>query len=37
MQEVGRQVPIQAQVSLDTSGRMLLGTDIGAVMTTLVA
>src|SRR5947207_5559704 len=37
MQQVGRKVPIQAQVSLDTSGRMLLGTDIGAVMTTLVA
>ena len=36
MQEVGRSVPIQAQVSLDTSGRMLLGTDIAAVMTTLV-
>ena len=37
MQEIGRAVPIQAQVSLDTSGRMLLGTDIAAVMTTLVA
>src|SRR5215470_10436431 len=37
MQETGRTVPIQAQVSLDTSGRMLLGTDIAAVMTTLVA
>ncbi|HEY6408358.1 MAG TPA: homocysteine S-methyltransferase family protein, partial [Ktedonobacteraceae bacterium] len=37
MQQVGRKVPIQAQVSLDTSGRMLLGTDIAAVMTTLVA
>src|SRR5579875_1458038 len=37
MQQVGRVVPIQAQVSLDTSGRMLLGTDIAAVMTTLVA
>src|SRR6266480_2463122 len=37
MREVGRTVPIQAQVSLDTSGRMLLGTDIAAVMTTLVA
>jgi 5-methyltetrahydrofolate--homocysteine methyltransferase len=37
MEQVGRTVPIQAQVSLDTSGRMLLGTDIGAVMTTLVA
>jgi 5-methyltetrahydrofolate--homocysteine methyltransferase len=36
MSEVGRIVPIQAQVSLDTSGRMLLGTDIAAVMTTLV-
>ncbi len=32
----GRWVPIQAQVSLiDTSGTMLLGTDIAAVMTTL--
>ncbi len=28
--ELGRTVPIQAQVTLDTSGRMLLGTDIGA-------
>lgn len=37
MQEVGRTVPIQAQVSLDTSGRMLLGTDIAAVMTILTA
>src|SRR3989442_2172230 len=35
MQQTGRSVPIQAQVSLDTSGRMLLGTDIAAVMTTL--
>ena len=31
----GRRVPLQAQVSLDTSGRMLLGTDIGAVVTIL--
>ncbi|GCF08867.1 methionine synthase [Dictyobacter arantiisoli] len=37
MEDEGREVPIQAQVSLDTSGRMLLGTDIAAVMTTLVA
>ncbi|HLJ35399.1 MAG TPA: methionine synthase [Ktedonobacteraceae bacterium] len=37
MQQVGRNVPIQAQVSLDTSGRMLLGTDIAAVMNTLLA
>src|SRR5215469_13024955 len=36
MQQAGRTVPIQTQVSLDTSGRMLLGTDIAAVMTTLV-
>ena len=36
MRDIGRAVPIQAQVSLDTSGRMLLGTDIAAVMTTLV-
>jgi 5-methyltetrahydrofolate--homocysteine methyltransferase len=36
MQQAGRKVPIQAQVSLDTSGRMLLGTDVAAVMTTLV-
>jgi 5-methyltetrahydrofolate--homocysteine methyltransferase len=35
---MGRWVPIQAQVSLiDTSGTMLLGTDIAAVMTTLEA
>ena len=27
---VGRSLPIQAQVTLDTSGRMLLGTDIAA-------
>jgi 5-methyltetrahydrofolate--homocysteine methyltransferase len=34
----GRWVPIQAQVSLlDTSGTMLLGTDIGAVLATLEA
>ncbi len=33
----GRAVPIQAQVTLDTSGRMLLGTDIGAVLVILEA
>ncbi|HXR66869.1 MAG TPA: methionine synthase [Ktedonobacteraceae bacterium] len=37
MHEAGRAVPIQAQVSLDTSGRMLLGTDIAAVMNTLLS
>jgi 5-methyltetrahydrofolate--homocysteine methyltransferase len=35
--EIGRRVPIQAQITLDTSGRMLLGTDIAAAMTTLEA
>jgi len=33
--ELGRRVAIQAQVTLDTSGRMLLGTDIASAMTTL--
>ncbi|HLJ81064.1 MAG TPA: homocysteine S-methyltransferase family protein, partial [Ktedonobacterales bacterium] len=36
--ETGRTVPIQAQVTLDTSGRMLLGTEIaaaGAILTHL--
>ncbi|MDB5077271.1 MAG: metH [Chloroflexi bacterium] len=32
MDAEGRTVPIQAQVTLDTSGRMLMGTDIGAAM-----
>jgi 5-methyltetrahydrofolate--homocysteine methyltransferase len=35
--ESGRSVPIQAQVTLDTTGRMLLGTDIVAALTTLEA
>ena len=35
--ESGRWVPIQAQVTLDTSGRMLLGTDISAAATVLEA
>ncbi len=35
--ELGRRVPIQAQVTLDTGGRMLLGTDIASAMTTLEA
>src|SRR6185503_5471419 len=35
--EIGRGVAIQAQVTLDTSGRMLLGTDIASAMTTLEA
>ncbi len=35
--DLGRQIPIQAQAFFDVSGRMLLGTDIEAVMTTLEA
>ena len=35
--DIGRRVPVQAQVTLDTSGRMLLGTDIASAMTTLEA
>jgi 5-methyltetrahydrofolate--homocysteine methyltransferase len=37
MQRCGRRAPIMASVSLDTSGRMLLGTDIGAVLAILEA
>ncbi|HEU4561352.1 MAG TPA: methionine synthase [Longimicrobium sp.] len=33
--QAGRPVALQVQVTLDTSGRMLLGTDIGAAMVTL--
>jgi len=29
--ETGKRIPIQAQVTLDTTGRMLMGTDISAV------
>jgi 5-methyltetrahydrofolate--homocysteine methyltransferase len=35
--ELGRRLPIQTQVTLDVSGRMLLGTDIASAMTTLEA
>ncbi|HEY6218938.1 MAG TPA: homocysteine S-methyltransferase family protein, partial [Gemmatimonadaceae bacterium] len=35
--ELGRRVAVQAQVTLDTSGRMLLGTDIASSLTTLEA
>ncbi|HEY3383343.1 MAG TPA: methionine synthase [Vicinamibacterales bacterium] len=31
----GRKIPLQVQVTLDTNGRMLLGTDIAAVLATL--
>jgi 5-methyltetrahydrofolate--homocysteine methyltransferase len=33
--ELGFRVPIQAQVTLDTSGRMLLGTDVASALVTL--
>jgi 5-methyltetrahydrofolate--homocysteine methyltransferase len=35
--ELGYRIPVQAQITLDTSGRMLLGTDIASAMTTLEA
>src|SRR5436190_279256 len=35
--EIGRRVPVQAQITLDTSGRMLLGTDIASAIATLEA
>ncbi|HKR98842.1 MAG TPA: homocysteine S-methyltransferase family protein, partial [Candidatus Dormibacteraeota bacterium] len=37
MSLAGREVPVIASVSLDTNGRMLLGTDIAAVLTILQA
>ena len=33
--EIGRRVALQVQITLDVSGRMLLGTDIASAMTTL--
>ncbi|MDQ6669902.1 MAG: homocysteine S-methyltransferase family protein, partial [Chloroflexota bacterium] len=33
--KAGRRVPLQVQVSLDTNGRMLLGTDVGAALAIL--
>jgi 5-methyltetrahydrofolate--homocysteine methyltransferase len=36
-EESGVHIPIQAQVTLDTSGRMLLGTDIAAALAVLEA
>jgi len=35
--ELGYRLPVQAQVTLDVSGRMLLGTDVASAMTTLEA
>jgi 5-methyltetrahydrofolate--homocysteine methyltransferase len=35
--DVGVRIPLQAQITLDTSGRMLFGTDIASALTTLEA
>ena len=35
--ELGRRIPVQAQITLDVSGRMLLGTDIASALATLQA
>jgi len=37
MADAGRQVPLQVQVTIETTGRMLMGTEIGAALTTLDA
>ncbi|HMC40300.1 MAG TPA: methionine synthase [Acidimicrobiales bacterium] len=37
MAEAGRHVPVQVQVTIETTGRMLMGTEIGAALTTLEA
>ena len=37
MAAVGRRVPIQAQVTIELTGRMLPGTEIGAALTALDA
>jgi 5-methyltetrahydrofolate--homocysteine methyltransferase len=37
MADAGRNVPLQLQVTIETTGRMLLGSEIGAALTTLDA
>ena len=37
MTSVGRQVPLQVQVTMETTGRMLVGTEIGAAVSALSA
>ncbi|HET9059504.1 MAG TPA: methionine synthase [Acidimicrobiales bacterium] len=37
MVAAGREVPLQVQVTIETTGRMLLGSEIGAALTTLDA
>ncbi|MBZ0308919.1 MAG: homocysteine S-methyltransferase family protein, partial [Anaerolineae bacterium] len=36
-EDSGNRVPLQVQITLDTSGRMLMGTDIASALTTLEA
>jgi len=37
MQSTGKPVPIQVQVTMETTGRMLVGSEIGAALTSLLA
>src|SRR5215212_5770210 len=37
MAAAGREVPVQVQVTMETTGRMLVGTEIGAAITALTA
>ena len=37
MRALGMQIPIQTQVTMETTGRMLLGTEIGAALTAIEA
>ena len=37
MRAMGREVPIQVQVTMETTGRMLVGTEIGAALAALLA
>jgi 5-methyltetrahydrofolate--homocysteine methyltransferase len=37
MREVGRHVPLQVQVTMETTGRMLVGTEVGAAVVALTA
>ena len=37
MAQVGREVPLQVQVTIETTGRMLMGSEIGAALTTVDA
>jgi len=37
MRAVGREVPIQTQVTIELTGRMLVGTEVGAALTAMLA